>query len=59
MAQGRGRFRRRAAGEVIHHPSNVSHAMRTGDEPLVALYLWRGGPLAQKSTIVAAGRWRK
>jgi hypothetical protein len=44
-------FRTRAAGEVIHHASNVSHAMRTGGDPLLALYLWRGGPLAQKSTV--------
>jgi hypothetical protein len=49
-------FRRRRGGEVIHHASNVSHAMRTGGEPLLALYLWRGGDLAQKSTIAAAGQ---
>jgi len=48
---GEGGFHVRAAGEVIHHASNVNHAMRTGNEPLMALYLWRGGPLAQKSTI--------
>lgn len=48
---GNGVFRRRAAGDVIHHASNVSHAMRTGDDPLLALYLWRGGPLAQRSVI--------
>ncbi|TGT75462.1 transcriptional regulator [bacterium M00.F.Ca.ET.159.01.1.1] len=48
---GEGDFHSRGAGEVIHHASNVSHAMRTGKEPLMALYLWRGGPLAQKSTI--------
>lgn len=48
---GEGGFHVREAGEVIHHASNVSHAMRTGEEPLMALYLWRGGPLAQKSTI--------
>ena len=46
---GEGGFRMRAAGEVIHHASNVSHAMRTAEEPLLALYIWRGGPLAQKS----------
>lgn len=46
-----GPFQGRAAGELIHHPSNIRHAMRTGSEPLVALYLWRGGPLAQKSII--------
>lgn len=48
----------REAGEIIHHRSNVDHAMRTGAEPLLALYLWRGGPLAQRSIIAgtAAGR---
>ena len=55
--KGDGAFLRRGAGETIHHPSNVSHAMRTGAEPLLALYLWRGGPLAQKSTMTGtAGR---
>ncbi len=48
---GKGPFRRREAGEVVHHASNVSHAMRTGMEPLLALYIWRGGPLAQKSIV--------
>lgn len=51
---GEGGFHVRQAGEVIHHASNVSHAMRTGSEPLLALYIWRGGPLAQKSTIPGA-----
>jgi mannose-6-phosphate isomerase-like protein (cupin superfamily) len=46
-----GPFLPRAAGEVIHHPSRMSHAMRTDGEPLLALYLWRGGPLAEKSTV--------
>jgi hypothetical protein len=41
----------RPAGTFIHHPSNISHAMKTGEEPLLALYLWRGGPLAARSTI--------
>lgn len=52
-------FRERRGGEVIHHASNVNHAMRTGSDPLLALYLWRGGPLAAKSTVtgtVAGGR---
>jgi hypothetical protein len=47
-------FRSREAGEVIHHPSGVNHAMRTGNEPLLALYLWRGGPLAARSTVTGA-----
>ena len=53
---GEGDFRVRGAGEIVHHASNVSHAMRTGKEPLLALYLWRGGPLAQKSTITGTAR---
>lgn len=48
---GEDGFRVREAGEVVHHASNVNHAMRTGQEPLLALYVWRGGPLAAKSTI--------
>ncbi|WP_137935483.1 dimethylsulfonioproprionate lyase family protein [Mesorhizobium comanense] len=48
---GEGSFAKREAGEVVHHASNVNHAMRTGKEPLLALYIWRGGPLAQKSNI--------
>jgi hypothetical protein len=48
---GGGAWRLREAGEVVHHASNVSHAMRTGAEPLLAFYLWRGGPLAARSTI--------
>jgi hypothetical protein len=48
---GGGAWRPRAVGEVIQHASNVSHAMRTGVDPLLAFYLWRGGPLAQRSTI--------
>ncbi|CAH2408772.1 dimethylsulfonioproprionate lyase family protein [Mesorhizobium escarrei] len=48
---GEGDFGKREAGEVIHHASDVSHAMRTGKEPLLALYIWHGGPLAAKSTI--------
>jgi len=49
--KGDGPFVERAPGAVIHHPSNVNHAMRTGSQPLLALYVWRGGPLAQKSVI--------
>ncbi len=38
-------------GSVIHHASNIKHGTRTIGEPLIALYLWRGGDLNQKSTI--------
>jgi hypothetical protein len=56
---GESGFCMRTAGEVVHHASNVNHAMRTGQDPLLALYIWRGGPLAQKSDItgtLAQGR---
>jgi hypothetical protein len=49
--KGDGAFQPRASGEVIHHPSRANHAMRTAAEPLLALYLWRGGPLAERSTV--------
>ncbi|MBD1206276.1 MAG: cupin domain-containing protein [Rhodobacteraceae bacterium] len=44
-----------APGQAIHHPSWLPHAMRTGAEPLVAAYVWRGGNLAAKSRIIAGG----
>jgi quercetin dioxygenase-like cupin family protein len=40
--RGGGRWRRPAAGSLIHHPSGMVHAMRAGKTPLLALYLWRG-----------------
>lgn len=42
----------KAPGTLIHHASGVPHAMRTEREPLLAFYVWRGGNLAQKSTIL-------
>ena len=48
---GNAEFATRGAGAVIHHRSAVTHAMKTRGEPLVAFYLWRGGPLAERSTI--------
>lgn len=44
----------RPPGSVTHHPSQVVHAMKAGAEPLLALYIWRGGDLAQKSNIAGA-----
>lgn len=34
--------RMRRAGEMIHHPSLMPHAFRTGDEGFVALWRWSG-----------------
>ncbi|HEV3042395.1 MAG TPA: dimethylsulfonioproprionate lyase family protein [Roseiarcus sp.] len=42
-------WRLRTPGTPIHHASGQSHAMRTRQTPLLALYLWRGGDLAEKS----------
>ena len=41
----------RTPGRPIYHASGVWHAMRTESVPLLALYLWRGGNLVQKSRI--------
>jgi len=43
-----------APGVAIRHPAWMPHAMRTGAEPLVAAYVWRGGDLAAKSRILAS-----
>jgi hypothetical protein len=32
----------RVAGDVIHHPPHCGHATQAGDQPLAAIYLWRG-----------------
>lgn len=37
-----GSWQERAAGSVIHHPSWMPHATQAGDQPLAAIYLWRG-----------------
>ena len=42
----------RPPGAPIHHPSSVVHATRTGAEPLLALYLWRGEGLSDKSELL-------
>ncbi|WP_052121408.1 dimethylsulfonioproprionate lyase family protein [Inquilinus limosus] len=57
--RGEEGWRPRRPSELIHHPSGIAHAMRTGGQPLLALYLWRGGDLAQKSTILGAAGGRK
>lgn len=48
---GRQPWEAQVPGSVIHHPSNESHAMRTGAAVLLALYLWRSDNLAQKSRL--------
>jgi hypothetical protein len=41
----------RPSGVPIYHRSWLTHGIRTESTPLLALYLWRGGNLAQKSHI--------
>ena len=41
----------RAACRPIFHASRMPHAMRTESVPLLALYLWHGGSLIEKSSI--------
>jgi hypothetical protein len=40
--RGDGPWREEPPGAVIHHPPELPHATRTGDAPLLALYLWCG-----------------
>ena len=49
--QGDAVWRERAPGTVIHHAGDEPHAMRTGADPLLALYLWRSKDLAQKAQL--------
>lgn len=53
--RGEAGFGHVAPGTAIRHPSWMPHAMRTGEEALVAAYVWRGGDLAAKSRIVGRG----
>jgi quercetin dioxygenase-like cupin family protein len=50
--QGDALWREQPPGRLIHHLSEESHAMRTGEEPLLALYLWRSTDWAQKARLM-------
>jgi quercetin dioxygenase-like cupin family protein len=49
--QGDALWREHPPGTLIHHLSEEPHSMRTGEEPLLALYLWRSTDLAQKARL--------
>lgn len=49
--QGDAVWRERAPGTVIHHLSEEPHAMRTREEPLLAMYLWRSENLHQEARL--------
>ena len=52
--QGDGGWEDKTPGTMIHHRPQESHAMRTAQSPLLALYLWRSDNLAQKSHLDCA-----
>jgi hypothetical protein len=54
---GNDGWRKRLPGNVIRHARYEPHAMQTGDEPLLALYLWRSENLAQESRLDPAPGW--
>ncbi len=49
--QGDAVWRDRTPGTLIHHLSEEPHAMRTREEPLLAMYLWRSENLRQKARL--------
>jgi mannose-6-phosphate isomerase-like protein (cupin superfamily) len=44
--RGDGAWRTEPPGTIIHHPPHLPHAMRTDNEPLLALYCWMGDVMA-------------
>jgi hypothetical protein len=52
--RGDGPWRTEAPGAVIHHGSEVAHATRAGDSPLLAIYLW-AGDLGTHARLTGAG----
>jgi len=54
--QGDEIWRQQAPGTLIHHLSEEPHAMRTGEQALLAMYLWYGTDLTQKARLDAAAR---
>jgi Dimethlysulfonioproprionate lyase len=49
--QGDELWRHRPPGTAIVHASGEIHAMQTGAQPLLALYLWRSANLLQKAQL--------
>lgn len=53
--QGDSVWRERPPGTLIHHSSEEPHAMRTGEHPLLAIYLWRSSDLRQDARLDRRG----
>ncbi len=52
--RGAGPWRPEAPGAVIYHAPGVPHATRTGETPLLAVYVWEG-ELATHARFMGAG----
>jgi hypothetical protein len=55
QGNGNGEWRQQRPGTLIHHAGFEPHAMRTGADPLLALYIWRGGDLSAQARLDADG----
>jgi hypothetical protein len=53
--KGEATWHKRPPGSLIHHSSEEPHAMRTGDESLLAMYLWRSTDLHQGARLDRRG----
>ena len=50
--RGQDDFKSQPPGAVIHHSPGMPHAIRTSAEPLLALYVWCGADLTEKSSLL-------
>jgi mannose-6-phosphate isomerase-like protein (cupin superfamily) len=50
-SQGGRDWQQRSPGTMIHHLPHEVHAIQTGNEPLLAMYLWRSNNLEQRSRL--------
>ena len=48
-SQDNGEYETKKAGEIVYHEPNEHHALKVPENPLLAIWIWRGGNLAQKS----------
>jgi len=50
-SKDRGPWEEKLCGSQIYHKEWIRHSMKTTSEPLLALYIWKGGDLLQKPVI--------
>jgi mannose-6-phosphate isomerase-like protein (cupin superfamily) len=49
--RGDAEWREQRPGTAIHHTADQTHAMRTQDSALLALYIWRGAGVAKQARL--------